>query len=173
MMSGNGGDSSPSGTYRCPSLLMNWGPGLESRNPDMIDRLFDQIQSLSGKNTSDPSYMSALIDEDYSILDTATLRNAIHDVSGWHQDTSNDYLNFIALEDSVSGDILLMVVNDSDDLLSHDYIKFPDYMKEDYTISWVAGFELDTDTPEAETKVVMDFDMIPAFTASLYLIELE
>ena len=173
MMCGNGGDSAPSGTYRCPSLLMNWGPGLESTNPDMIGRLFDQVQSLTGKNTSDPDFLSALIDEDYAILDTASVRNAIHDISGWHQDTSNDYLNFIALEDSVSGDILLMVVNDSDDMLGNTYIRFPSHFEEDYIINWIAGYECITDAPESETKLLLDFDMIPAFTASLYLIELE
>ncbi len=171
MMSGNGGDSAPSGTYRCPSLLMNWGPGLESTNPDMIGRLFDEIQSLTGKSTSNPDFLSALIDEDYAILDTADVRNAIRN-GGWHQDTENDYLNFIALEETESEDVLLLVVNDSDEMLfDNTYIRFPDHFADSYTTNWIAGFECYIDTLRSETKLRLDFELMPAFTASLYWFE--
>ena len=39
------------------------------------------------------------------------------------------------------------------------------------TTNWVAGYECITDAPESETKLFLDFDMIPAYTASLYWFE--
>jgi hypothetical protein len=171
MMCGNGGGIAPSGTYRSPPLLLNWGPGVETTNPDMLGRLYDVVQSLTGMNTSDPDYISALIDEDYAILDTAVVRNAIKN-GVWHQDTDNDYLNFIAVEDSVSGDILLMVVNDFDDMLIDDtYIRFPNHYTDSYTINWVAGFECYIDTLRSETRLRLNFSGMYGYTASLYWFE--
>jgi hypothetical protein len=171
MMCGNGGGSAQVGTYRCPPLLLNWGPGVETTNPDMIGRLHDVVQMLTGKNTSNPDFMSALIDENYGILDTAAVRNAIQD-GGWHQDTENDYLNFIALEDSVSGDILLLVVNDSSNMLyDFTYIRFPNHHKDSYTAHWVAGFKC-LYTPERERiRLLLDFWTMLPYTASLYWFE--
>ena len=172
MMCGNGGGSAPSGTYRSPPLLLNWGPSVETTNPDMIGRLHDVVQSLTGKNTSYPDFISGLIDEDYTILDTASVRNAIFEDHVWYQDTDNDYLNFIALEDSVSGDILLMVVNDFDDLLIDDtYIRFPDHFADSYTINWVAGFECYIDGLRSETRLRLNFSGMYGYTASLYWFE--
>ncbi|MCK4506756.1 MAG: hypothetical protein KAW14_14160, partial [Candidatus Aegiribacteria sp.] len=124
-----------------------------------------------GKNTSDPDFMSALVDDNYGILDTAAVRNAIQN-GGWHQDTENNYLNFIALEDSVSGDILLLVVNDSDeDLNDFTYIRFPDHDKDSYTANWVAGFKSLYDPDREETKLLLDFYTMLPYTASLYWFE--
>ncbi len=175
MMCGNGGDSAPSGTYRCPSLLMNWGPGLDNTNPDMIGRLFDIVQLLSGKNTSDPDFLSALIDERFSILDTAYVRNAEPaGGSSWKIDLSNDTLNFISLEDNLSGDILLLAVNDSHDSLVNDnYIRYPDLYLIDYTTTCIAGFECDTSSYDSQTRLFLDFKGMPAFSASLYLFEVD
>ncbi|MCK4506600.1 MAG: hypothetical protein KAW14_13380, partial [Candidatus Aegiribacteria sp.] len=171
MRCGNGGGASEVGTYRCPDLMLNWGPSVETTNPDMIARLLNVVQSLTGKNTSDPDFMSALIDEHFAVLDTATVRNAIQNGGPWHQDTENDYLNFIALEDSVSGDILLLVVNDSSDMLDFTYIRFPNHLKDSYTAHWVAGFEC-LYTPERERiRLLLDFWTMPPYTASLYWFE--
>jgi hypothetical protein len=156
MMCGNGGGSAPSGTYRSPPLLLNWGPGVETTNPDMLGRLYSVVRSLTGKNTSDPDFMSALIDEDYAILDTADVRNAIQN-GVWHQDTDNDYLNFIALEETESEDVLLLVVNDTSEML--------------FEVNWVAGFECIANDSRNETKLRLDFEMMPAYTASLYWFE--
>ncbi|MCD4849129.1 MAG: hypothetical protein K8R76_13185 [Candidatus Aegiribacteria sp.] len=171
MMCGNGGSSAPSGTYRCPPLLLNWGPSVETTNPDMLGRLHDVVQSLTGKNTSNPDFVSALIDDNYEILDTADVRNAIQD-GGWHQDTENDYLNFIALEDSVSGDILLLVVNDSsEDVSDFTYIRFPNRYKDSYTANWVAGFKCLYDPEGDRVRLVLDFYTMLPYTASLYWFE--
>jgi hypothetical protein len=171
MMCGNGGGSAPSGTYRSPPLLLNWGPGVETTNPDMLGRLYSVVRSLTGKNTSDPDFMSALIDEDYAILDTADVRNAIQN-GVWHQDTDNDYLNFIALEETESEDVLLLVVNDTSEMLfDNTYIRFPDHDADLYTVNWVAGFECIANDSRNETKLRLDFEMMPAYTASLYWFE--
>ena len=171
MMCGNGGGSAPSGTYRSPSLLLNWGPSVETTNSDMIGRLHDVVQSLTGKNTSDPDFVSSLIDDDYAILDTADVRNAIHN-GDWHQDTENNYLNFIALEEIESEDVLLLVVNDSGEMLfDNTYIRFPDHYADSYTVNCVAGFECYRDAPEGEIRLLLDFELMPAYSASLYLFE--
>lgn len=172
MMSGNGGDSPPYGTYRFPSLLLNWGPSAETTNPDMIGRLFDVVQSLTGKNTSGPDFMSALIDSNFAIMDTASVRNAVYTGTEWVQDVDNDSLNFIALEDTVSGDILLMAVNDFDEMFyDNEYIRFPDHYKDSYTVHFVDGFQCIGDTLRDETRVRFNFYGMPGYTASLYHLE--
>ncbi len=69
MRCGNGGGDAPAGTYRCPDLMLNWGPSVETTNPDMIGRMLDVVQSMTGKNTSNPDLMSALIDSNFAIKD--------------------------------------------------------------------------------------------------------
>ena len=169
MMCGNGGGSAPPGVYRCPSLLMNWGPGPESTNPDMLGRMFDVIRSLTGRNTPGPDFLSALIDENWSILDTASVRNAVYE-RGRLRYADNELLNFIALENSVSGDILLMAVNDSDDMLRNTYIRFSNRPGDGCAVNRIAGFETVGDAPPGETVLVLNYDSMPAFTAGLYVI---
>ena len=174
MMSGNGGDSHPSGIFRFPSLLLNWGPGVETANPDMTGRLFDVVQSLTGKNTSGPDFMSALIDSNFAIMDTASVRNATYGIGGWQNDVTNDSLNFIALEDTLSGDIYLLTVNDSGSLLScSNYVRFPDRYENDYKTHYVAGYQCQDNGLAGELRICMDYLMMPAYTASLYWFELK
>jgi hypothetical protein len=173
MMCGNRGGSAPSGTYRCPDLMLNWGPSVETTNPDMIARLLNVVQFLTGKNTSDPDFMSALIDEDYAVLDTNEVQNAVPGSRGWQQDPDNHVLNFIVLEDSLSEDLLLLAVNDSDGPLDYDqtYIYFPTRDDDFFITNFIAGFECDPDTLRSETKLRLDFFCMPAYTASLYWFE--
>jgi len=169
---GNGGGDAPSGTYRCPDLMLNWGPSVETTNPDMIGRMLDVVQSMTGKNTSNPDFMSALIDSSFAIMDTASVRNAVYSGSGWTQDLDNDSLNFIALEDTVSGDILLMAVNDFDEMFyDNEYIRFPDHYEDSYTVHFVDGFQCGGDTLRDETRVRFNFYGMPGYTASLYWLE--
>ena len=176
MMSANGGGTAPSGTYRFPSLLLNWGPSAESSNPDMIGRLLDVVQSLTGKNTSNPDFMSALISDDWDIMDSDDAENALYfEIGGWETDLDNDSLNFIALIEDQSDDILLLVINDSSETLddstsNHYYIHFPNKNGLRYTEHYVAGFdvdEFDVSSPDLE----INFYEMPGYTASLYWFE--
>ncbi|MBN2860686.1 MAG: hypothetical protein JXK93_10530, partial [Sphaerochaetaceae bacterium] len=172
MRCGNGGGDAPSGTYRCPDLMLNWGPSVETTNPDMIGRMLDVVQSMTGKNTSNPDFMSALIDSSFAIMDTASVRNAVYTGTEWIQDLDNDSLNFIALEDTVSGDILLMAVNDFDEMFyDNEYIRFPDHYEDSYTVHFVDGFQCGGDTLRDETRVRFNFYGMPGYTASLYWLE--
>jgi hypothetical protein len=173
MMCGNGGGSAQASTYRCPPLLLNWGPGVETTNPDMIGRLHDVVRMLTGKNTSNPDFMFALIDDDYAVLNTNEVQNAVPGPGGWQQDPDNHVLNFIVLEDSLSSDLLLLAVNDSNSDLDYDqtYIYFPTRDDDSFTKNHIAGFDCDPDTLRSETKLRLDFFTMPAYTASLYLLE--
>jgi len=128
---------------------------------------------LTGKNTSNPDFISALIDEHYAVLRTAEAQNAIRTLSGWHHATWNVDNNFIAIEDSVSGEILLLAVNDTDSPLEEDenYIYFPGRYFSDYSVEHIAGFECDSSSPYPELN--LDFADMPGYTASLYLFEFE
>ncbi len=173
MMCGNGGGSAQVGTYRCPPLLLNWGPSVETTNPDMIGRLHDVVQMLTGKNTSNPDFVSALIDDNYAVLDTVEAQNAVPGPGGWQQDPDNHVLNFIVLEDSLSEDLLLLAVNDSNSDLDYDqtYIYFPTRDDDSFTKHCIAGFECDPDTLRNEIKLRLDFFCMPAYSASLYWLE--
>ncbi len=171
MMCGNGGGSTQEGTYRCPNLMLNWGPSVETTNPDMIGRLHDVVRMLTGKNTSNPDFVSALIDENYVVLDTNEVQNAI--LSGWQHATWNVDHNFIALEETESEDVLLLVVNDSSSPFEEElenYIYFPDRYMIDYSIEHIAGFECDTSS-RSKPELNLYYLGMPAYAASLYLLE--
>ena len=177
MMCGNGRGSAQEGTYRCPPLLLNWGPSVETTNPDMLGRLHDVVQMLTGKNTSNPDFMSALIDDDWDIMNSDDAENARYfEIGGWETDLDNDSLNFISLIESSSNDILLLVINDSSEILddstsNHYYIHYPNKNGLRYTPHHVAGFvagQFDY-TPD----LALNFFEMPAYTASLYWFEWE
>ncbi|MCD4847890.1 MAG: hypothetical protein K8R76_06850, partial [Candidatus Aegiribacteria sp.] len=172
MMCGNGGGSAQVGTYRCPPLLLNWGPSVETTNPDMIGRLHDVVQMLTGKNTSNPDFVSALIDDSYAVLNTTEAQNAIY-ISGWQHATWNIVHNFIALEETESEDVLLLVVNDSSSPFEEElenYIYFPDRYMIDYSIEYIAGFECDSSS-RSYPELNLYYYGMPAYAASLYLLE--
>jgi len=137
--------------------------------------MFDVIQSLTGKSTSNPDFMSALISDDWDIMDSDDAENALYfEIGGWETDLDNDSLNFISLEDSVSGDILLLAVNDSPEVLddstsNHYYIHFPNKNGLHYTTHNVAGY--DADQIDASPDLAVSFYEMPAFAASLYWFE--
>jgi len=96
-------------------------------------------------------------------------------MTGWETDTANDSLNFIALIENQSDDILLLAVNDSPEVLddsasSRYYVHFPDRNGLRYTEYYVAGFDVDgfdVSSPDLE----INFYEMPGYTASLYWFE--
>lgn len=175
MMCGNGGEPVPTGKYRCPPLLLNWGPSVETENVDMLSRVHGVVRMLTGKNTDGPDFLSALISEDWQVLDTDRAENAIYADTGWVTDSGNDSLNFIALQETASEDILLLAVNDSgEDLPGYSdyyYIHFPEETGLRYEVHWIAGHEpLES---RVDPDLAVSFHGMPGYTASLVLLEKE
>ena len=175
LMCGNGGESVPIGKYRCPPLLLNWGPSVETENVDMLSRVHGVVRMLTGKNTDNPDFMSALIDDDWNILDTSDAENAIYENSQYVTDAGNDSLNFIALQEAASEDILLLAVNDSGEELpgytDDYYIHFPEETGLSYEVHWIAGYQpLES---RVDPDLAVSFHGMPGYTASLVLLEKE
>jgi hypothetical protein len=167
MMCGNGGESVPIGTYRSPSLLMDWGPSVETTDTDMLSRVHGVVQMLTGVGTSNPDFMGALIDSDWSVMDNQDAVNAAWGgYSGWSTDPYNENLNFLALEEYGAGNILLLVVVDESG--SKDCIYFPGKYLCDYNIVYIAGEH--ANMSDSQLDLALDFSQMPLYTASLYLI---
>lgn len=175
MMCGNWGIYPSPDVFRCPPLLLNWGPSIETVNVDMLSRIHNVVQMLTGRNTDNPDFLSALISEDWNILDSDEAENAWYlGSNNWQTDADNDSLNFITLKESLSNDILLLVVNDSAEKLdffewTYYFIHFPYENTYKYTPHYIAGFQCDMYYDISE--LALNFYEMPPYTASLYWIE--
>lgn len=157
--SGNGGLQAPLNSFRYPDLMLDWGPSLDEDNVDVFGRGLCALDSLTGQVGGGPDFLSILVSDDWSILDTDSAQNTV-----------NDYLNFIALRDSETEDMVLMVVNDSlYTPISDECIVFPGTREADYDIHHVAGFECTEE--RADPPLGLNFDGMEPFTASLYWFE--
>ncbi len=118
--------------YRAPNPLLNWGPARSSsENTDMVSDVHDVVKMLTGKKGG-PDYLAALVDHtDYSLITSAD--NAYYSMDGGWLLCYDDYkcLNFIALEENSTGDILLLISKDYDDSFAEG-IMFPGYQGGDY-----------------------------------------
>jgi hypothetical protein len=116
LMAGPSSSGSMAPLYRAANTLLNWGPSRNcAENADMVSRVHDVVKMLTGKKGG-PDYLSALVDHSgYSVIGSAD--NAYYSSdAGWllcYDDY--DCLNFIALEEQSTGDILLLVSKDYDD----------------------------------------------------------
>jgi len=168
LMCGNGGEASPEGLYRCPPLLLNWGPSLEMENVDILSRIHSIVRMLTGKGLDSPDFIASLIDDDYTAMSSLEASNAVCSRGpGWVLDMDNRSLNFLALENNSSGDILLMVVADSEG--SHDCILFPGRRGDDYEPVHIAGEEAFA-SAGSHTELSLCYSGMPRYTASLYLL---
>ena len=123
------GGSSP--LNRPPGQFLDWQPSRDSQeNVDMISRVDDVVSILTG-NSGGPDFLSALVDHSsYTVLDTGWVYNADCSTNPVFGD---DKLNFIALRESSSEDILLMVSNDNEDMcFENSNIVFPKYKECNY-----------------------------------------
>jgi len=116
LMAGPSSSGSMAPLYRAANTLLNWGPSRNcAENADMVSRVHDVVKMLTGKKGG-PDYLSALVDHSgYSVIGSADNAHYSSD-AGWVL-CSDDYdcLNFIALEEQSTGDILLLVSKDYDD----------------------------------------------------------
>jgi hypothetical protein len=171
MMCGNGGDTAPIGTYRSPALLLDWGPSVETTNTDMLTRIHGVVRMLTGEGTSNPDFLGALIDDDWSILDTDDVYNAEWNGYGYDEVLDNEDLNFISLKSDSTGDILLLVVNDSSEALwneDENWVYFESEPPYNYDVQCIAGYG----APDQDLyALAISFYEMPPYTASLYLLE--
>jgi hypothetical protein len=159
LLCGGYDDSPSSGEFRYPALLQDWGPSLDTEDVDMFERGLCALDTLTGQVGGGPDLLSALVSDDWSILDTDSAENTV-----------NDYLNFIALRDSETEDMILMVVNDS--LYTPEYdesIIFPGTREVDYDVHHLAGFECTEE--RSDPPLGLNFEGMEPFTASLYWFE--
>jgi hypothetical protein len=167
LQSGNGGTES-SNPFRLPMLMLDWGPSLDNTNVDMLERGFSALDSLTGQISGRPDFLSALVSDDWDAMGWDDAQNALYYSDEFHADPGNNYLNFLAVQEESSDDILLIVVNDSDTEIGEDYIVFPNLEDDLYSRQWVAGYECPGTLPEGETELALYFDGMGPFQASLY-----
>ena len=168
LMCGNGGSDALDGLYRCPSLLLDWGPGTDEGNVDVLARVHGVVRTLTGENASTPDFMASLIDDDYTAMDTEAAVNAVYLRGEWTSAPESDCLNFLALEHGPSGDILLMAVADPNG--EAESILFPGRLSSDYEMVPIIGEEA-CPGPGGSEELSICFTGMPPYTASLYLLQ--
>ncbi len=110
------GSPDQTSAYRMPNRLLNWGPsrdGDSNGDIDMVDRVHDVVKMLTGGHGG-PDFLGALVDqENWTVLDEDQAVNASYSThSGFTPFSPMDELNFIALMENATEDILLIVAND-------------------------------------------------------------
>lgn len=163
MMSGPALPEGGGELHRAPNLLLDWRPGMEGdENSDIIGRVHAVAAVLTGSGGG-PDYLSALVDHGaYSVLDNE------YSVNG----SPDDGLNFLALEENASGDILLMVASDRG-LRPSDpgTIVFRKYRAADYGPAVHHGGWNDFTSAEGadgpDAPLALDFTSMPGHSVSL------
>ncbi len=175
LYAGNGGEESPAGRFRFPGLLLRWGPGVDDDNVDILSRVLGVVADMTGAGSDGPDFLEALASEEWSVLDGRQAFNArpAPGSGGLTEDRGNDYLDFLALEHGSGGDVLLLVVNDSPETLEDDHcIRIAGRSAGDYReAECVAGFEGSVYGTAEEDPLALSFRGMPAYTASLFVIE--
>ncbi|MFO8183624.1 MAG: hypothetical protein R6U39_05565 [Candidatus Aegiribacteria sp.] len=163
MMSGPAFPEGGSSLHRAPNPLLDWRPGIEGDdNSDIIGRVHEVAAVLTG-SSGGPDYLSALVDHgSYTVLDTEHAMNGAPD----------EGLNFLALEENASGDILLMVANDLGLPPAHTgTIVFRKYRAADYGPAvhrggW-SGFAPAEGADGPDAQLALDFTSMPGHSVSL------
>lgn len=162
MMSGPAIPEGGGDLHRAPNLLLDYRPGIEGdESSDMISRVHEVASILTGAHGG-PDYLSALVDHGaYTVLDTEYAVNSAPD----------DGLNFLALEENASGDILLMVSNDRGlRLADPSTIVFRKYRASDYGPAvhrggWDGFARAEREQPDP--PLALDFTSMPGHSVSL------
>ncbi|OPL18363.1 MAG: hypothetical protein AVO35_05830 [Candidatus Aegiribacteria sp. MLS_C] len=168
-------------TLRYPDLLQNWGPSRDVGNIDMPGRLHSVIASLTGNSPAEgPDFLSATVDPGFRVLQTSEAVNCdFNTMTGTTPGPSDTTLNFLALEEMQSGDILLMVANESGAQIGPGRgIGFPGRFGGNYTLEVIDGFQpfirnacLEDDNSLygaiSTGTLMLDFSGMPSTTASL------
>jgi hypothetical protein len=136
------GNLKSDGSLRYPNLLQNWGPSRDHGNIDMAGRIHESIAILTGNQPGGgPNYLDALVSESYGVLSDEIAVNCELEAEGYLPQPQNSTLNFLVLEKSDTGRILLLVSNDSHYPVSAGQaICLLDRFAEDYLIHTYGGF---------------------------------
>lgn len=169
---------------RFPDLLQNWGPSRDVGNIDMPGRIHSVVASLTGNGPDGgPDFLAATVDPGYRALETTEAMNCdLGSMSATTPDLSDTTLNFLAIEEMQTGDILLMVANETGaQLPGGKGICFPGRFAGNHSMQVIDGFEPSIDyaflfgssaVPGVVPggALVLDFSGMPSTTASLILI---
>ncbi len=136
------GNLKSDGSLRYPNLLQNWGPSRDHGNIDMVGRIHESIAILTGNQSGGgPNFLEALVSEHYGALSEEIAVNCELEAGGYLPQPENSTLNFLALERSDNGTILLLVSNDSHYPVSAGQaICLPGRFAEDYSVHAYGGF---------------------------------
>lgn len=178
LMSGN---RTADQTLRYPDLLQNWGPSRDVGNTDIPGRVHQVVASLTGNGPQGgPDFLAALVDPAYRVLQTSEAMNcSISSVMGSVPDPADTTLNFIAVENTEDGSILMLVSNESGAQLAPGRgICFPGRFNGNYSLNVVDGFAparsfsqpvIFGDEPGTvgPGTLILDFSGMPSTTVSL------
>ena len=175
------------GSLRYPNLMQNWGPSRDHGNIDLVGRIHESVAILTGNQPGGgPNFLEALVSEQYGALSDEIAVNCEFEAEGYLPQPENSTLNFLALERSINGRILLLVSNDSHYQVSAGQaICLPGRFAEDYLIHTYGGFSPISETARRRGSVfsrafndnrsdiglVLDMSGMPPLSVSLLELE--
>ena len=199
LKSGNGAEQSDSyegfTEYQCPSELINWGPSSDTGNPNMLSR----INQVTNELVNEAPFTSALISSNCSAMES-DIKEAIYVNNEITVMTDTD-TGFLALRSSESGNIYVMLVNNSNNYTGgFRCFWFPEEKNRNWILHNIGGYEVRkigesilsvseemeitalrnlsntidteiTDEAKAEIDLMVFYDGMPPYTASLFYLE--
>ncbi len=181
------GNLKSDGSLRYPNLLQNWGPSRDHGNIDLVGRIHKSIAILTGNQPGGgPNFLEILVNERYGALSDEIAVNCELEAEGYLPQPQNSTLNFLALEKSDDGRILILVSNDSHYPVSAGQaICLPGRFAEDYLIHTYGGFSPISETVmrrgavssmafnnnQSNIGLVLDMSGMPAVSVSLLELE--
>ena len=155
------GNMNSDGSLRYPDLLQNWGPSRDHGNIDLVGRIHESVAILTGNQPGGgPDYTEALVSGHYTVLSDEIAVNCEFEAGEYIPQPQNSTLNFLALEGSSNGKILLLVSNESHyPVPSGQSICLPGRFAEDYSIQTHGGY-----FPVSETARRRDYALSSAST---------
>ncbi|MCD4846894.1 MAG: hypothetical protein K8R76_01740 [Candidatus Aegiribacteria sp.] len=181
------GNLKSDGSLRYPNLLQNWGPSRDHGNIDLVGRIHESVAILTGNQPGGgPNYLEALINEQYVALSDEIAVNCELEAEGYVPQPQNSTLNFLVLEKSDNGRILLLASNDSHYPVSAGQaICLPGRFAEDYLIHTNGGFSPISETARrlgsvssrtfsnnrSDIGLVLDMSGMPPVSVSLLELE--
>jgi len=185
LRSGPVGSSSTLDEVRVPAVLTSWGPSPDgSGDVNMVTRVHETVATLTGSGSANaPDFTEIVTDESqFDILDETEAYNA-EDSEGLNPQLNSTGVNFIAYEETASGDIYLIVSRDN----AYNYaswIVFPNTNSSEYGTAECFGGWNPTSLDKQESRIASapvlaphpqvllspvsyNFGSMPSYSASL------
>ncbi|MCK5786812.1 MAG: T9SS type A sorting domain-containing protein [Candidatus Sabulitectum sp.] len=152
--------------FRAPSTLLNWGPSRDcEENADIVSWVHDVAKMLTGKYGG-PDFLAALVDHSsFTVLENDVF-NAIT-CFGDVPSPGSESINFIALEEDQTGDILLIVSKDNSSGVA-PFVVFGGTDARDYdSVEYWGGWDPNTALTASESGrlVQMPINLLKEYSA--------